>query len=341
MSVSNANAIKYQDLTDEIITDVSAYIEMFVKSEQYWDKFCNPCSMPRGAKTFYVRRLMPPAVAAADIAERAEFVAPRPSKIVVATFEKTVANYGDKAIYSREDVQYHKDDTVKSIGATLKEIAVQKLDLIKGAAFVSSRATLTYDATNGILETLENGSIILQKNKAKRWDGVHWLVHLTPEAMKAVREKITARGAALSEPTKGQLDGVSTAVGSYGDFLFSVTTSDVLYDLTAGTQKLVIMGKRGVDGASPVDCCKLVGEAEIQVIHNPLGSGVLLDVDGNLTSDDNKQQGSVAINMDGLGACISDDLCILNCEFTLAAVAKSAVDIDDLNGYVSHSPAGE
>ena len=136
MALQNTGAVKYAELTDEHIVDVKQGIELFVQSEEYWDKFAHHSSVPRGHKTFQSRRLIRPKVKYEDISPRAELVAPRPTKIAVATFSKTVTNYGDKAIYTREDLQYHFDDTLGNIRYTLQEIAVQKLNLIKAAFIV-------------------------------------------------------------------------------------------------------------------------------------------------------------------------------------------------------------
>lgn len=339
MAVANENAIKYAELTDEHIKDIKKGIEMFVGSEEYWDRFANHSAVPRGHKVFTYRRLIAPHVKPEDIRPRAELVAPRPAKIAVATFEKTVQNYGDKFIYTKEDLQFHFDDTVKNARATLQEIAVQKKDIIKGKAFFQSRAIISPVSVNGsesIIATAENAAIILRKNKAKRWDGTHYLAHITPEGLKKLRAELDARGASLTEDTKGKLENVLTAVGSYGDFTYSVTTSELMYKNDT-TQYIVFMGKRGIDGKSPVDVSKLEGESDIQVINNPLGSGVLVDEDGNYTSDDNKQQGSVAINIDGLGSVVSDDLCILDCEFSIDVIKGTALPLASQTNYVSHS----
>lgn len=338
MAIANENAVKYAELTDEHIKDIKKNIEMFSKSEEYWDKFAHHSTVPRGHKTFTYRKLIAPKVNKQDIKPRAEFVAPRPTKMTVATFEKTVANYGDKAIYSREDLQYHFDDTVKNLAATLKELTVQKKNFVKGKAFFESRAIITPYTTGGlsILKTCEKAAIILRKNKAKRWDGTHYLAHITPEELNKLRDELTARGATLSEPTKAQLDSVATAVGSYGDFTFSVTTDDLMYK-NATTQYIVFMGKRNVDGESPVDVSKLEGESDTEVINNGLGTGVLYDEDGNITADSNKQQGELAINWDGLGAAVSDDLCILDCEVSVDEIKGTELRVDEMTGYVSKS----
>lgn len=334
MPVQNENAVKYAELKDEHIVDIKKNLEMFVPTDEYWDKFVHHSTVPKGHKKYQSRILIAPKVKESDIKPRAEFVAPRPSKIAVKTVERTVENYGDKAIYSREDLQYHFDDTVKSITATLKEIAVQKLDFIKGKPFVMSRAILTAetdsDNAQSILLTAEKAAIIFRKNKVKRWDNAHYLAHITPEGLRKLRAEIAKKKEVLSEPVKKELDGRTYEFYSYGDFYYSVTAHDLMYFVEGGTEKqyVIFMGKREVDGQSPIDVAKLQGESNIELINNGLGSGVLQDEDGNYTSDDNKQQGSVAINMDGLGACISDDLCVLRCAFSLDFVNMNFTEPD-------------
>jgi len=333
-NVPTAGVNKYAELTDEHIADIKKNIEVFVASDEYWDKFAHHSIVPRGHRTFTSRRLVKPRVKAEDIKPRAELIAPRPTKISVMTFEKTVQNYGDKAYYTREDLQFHFDDTVDNIAMTLKEIAVQKLDLIKGKAFVSSRAIVTYDTS--IMNTLKKIAIILRKNHVKRYSEGKWLVHMTAEELNQFRGELESAHQILSENLKVKLAEGLESIGSWGDFTFSVTESPVMYK-SSSVQYLVVMGRREIDGESPVDVSKLEGESGIEVINNGLGSGVIEDEDGNITSDDNKQKGAMAINMDGLGACVSDDLAIINVEVTIAEVKGTALALSELTGYKSHS----
>lgn len=338
--VANENAVKYGELKDEHIVDIAKNIELFVKSEEYWDKFAHHSKVSKGHRTFQTRRLVKPIVKASDVSPRAEFVAPRPTKIVVETFEKTINNYGDKAIYSREDLQYHFDNTVNNITDVLKEIAVQKLNFIKGNAFLSSKCFITAEQVSGsdnMLETLKKAAVILRKNGAKRWDGTHYLCHCTPEEKNKLVAELEAKGLSLSEKVKVTINGRPYDLSAYGDWIFSDTIDPQMYK-NSTTQYLVLMGKRGIDGQSPVDVAKLEGESGIELLNKGLGHGVLIDEDGNYTSDDNNQQGAVAINMDGLGAAVSDDLCILDCEFTVNEVAKTALADSDRTGFVSKSP---
>lgn len=345
MSVQNANAVTYAELTDEHIADIKKGIEMFVKENEYWDKFVHHTTVPRGHKTFQSRQVIEPIVKESDITERAEFIAPRTEKIAIRTFERTVKNYGTKSIYSREGLQYNIDNEVQIIRATLQSRAVKMLDFIKGKPFVSSRAIVepvvvtpaSGSAYESILETAEEVAITFRKNHTQRWDGGLYLAHITPEGLKQLRKEIAAKGDRLSEPTKKELDGRTYEYYSYGDFNYSVTSHDLMYfkESPSNTEKqyVIFMGRREADNESPIDVAKLEGESNIELINNPLGTGLLKDVDDNYTSDDNKQQGSVAINMDGLGACISDDLCVIRCAFSLKFVSNYVYENNDHPAY--------
>lgn len=331
--------VEYAKLSDEIITDIKAGIEKFVESEGYWAKFAHVAPVDRGAKTFSFRRLVKPMVRAEDVKPRAEYIAPRPTKIAVQTFEKTVEIYSEKFIYSKEDMVYHFDDTVNNGRATLQEKVRQIKEFIYGKPFVNSAATVSYETS--LINTLDKAAIILRKNEAKRWDGVHYLAHITPEVLKALRAEIRALGSSISEPTKKDLDG--NVVGEWGDWLFSVTTSPIMYKDDTH-QYLVLMGKRGIDGNSPIDISKMKGESDLEVFDNGLGSGVLVDVDGNYTADDNHQQGSIAININCVGAAVNDDLCVLDCTIdtstvtAAAEISKTVLNAAELTGYHSNSP---
>ena len=219
MALANTGAVKYAELTDEHIVDVKQGIELFVKSEEYWDKFAHHSSVPRGHKTFQSRRLIRPKVKYEDISPRAELVAPRPTKIAVATFSKTVQNYGDKAYYTREDLQYHFDDTLSNIRYTLQEIAVQKMNLIKGHAFISSRATLAWD-TN-YKTTLRKAVKVLRRNGVKRWDGRHFLAHMTMEELAAFAKAMRANCVPLKPNVSSELMDTCGTGGGLSTFNIS------------------------------------------------------------------------------------------------------------------------
>ena len=323
-------------LPDEVVDDIGENIEKFIETAEYWDKFCHHSTVKKGHKKFSYRRLIRPDVRPEDIHEMAELVAPRPTKIALATFEKSVANYGENGEYTREDLMFHLDNTVLSLTATLKEKMRQVLDLVKGKAFISSRATITYDTS--LLNTLENAAIIFRKNEVNRWANGYYLAHLTPEMWKQLKAEVRANKESLDEKTKVNINGKEEEFHVYGDWMFSITTSKVVYK-SASVQILVLQGRRGIDNESGVEVSKMEGYGKTEFGDNGLGDGLIYDEDGKLTNDKNKQKGSCYINALGVGVGISDDLAILNCEVSINEISKTVINVAERSGYVSTSPA--
>lgn len=331
-----SDPITYDSLPDEAVTDIGDNIEKFIETAEYWDKFCHHSTVKKGHKKFSYRRLIRPDVRPEDIHEMAELVAPRPTKIALATFEKSVGNYGENGEYTREDLMFHLDNTVLSLTSTLKEKMRQILDLVKGKAFVSSRATITYETS--LLNTLENAAIIFRKNEVLPWANNYYLAHLTPEEWKQLKAEVRANKESLDEKTKVAINGKEEEFAVYGDWMFSISTSKVLYK-NATTQILVLQGRRGIDNESGVECSKMEGYGKTEFGDNGLGDGLIYDEDGRLTNDKNKQKGSCYINALGVGVGISDDLAILNCEVTINEVSGTTIDLAERHGYKSTSPA--
>lgn len=329
MAFNENHTTKYSEMTDEQIDAIARRIESFHKTQAFWEKYVNPVKRERGSKYWQTRRVVKPHVDPASIAPATELVAPRPVKPAVETFRHSVDIYRDKFAYSAEDVLFGYDDIVKIGGDTLAEIFNRKMDLLAGAPFVNSKCTVTYGTS--YLATLEKAAIILRKNDALPWANGRYLAIVTPEVMSKIRGEIRALGVSLTEATKEQLDrGV---VGNFERWEFAECTSELL--LTDAGHVSVLMGRRQ-NGQSPVDGAKMDG---VEVIHNPLGSGILLDEDGELTSDDNKQKGSIAMNANGIGYYINDDLCILNLVNNENTIGKSLLNADEQTDFKSISPA--
>lgn len=326
--------ITVDSLPDECITDIGENIEKFIDTAEYWDKFCNHSTVKQGRQKFAYRRLIRPDVRPEDVKEMAELVAPRPTKFALATFEKSVGNYGANGEYTRADLMFHLDNTVLSLTATLKEKMRQILDLAKGKAFVSSRATISYQTS--IIDTLDNASIVFMKNEINRWENNYYLAHLTPEQWKQLKAEVRERKDSLDEKTKVAINGKEEEFAVYGDWMFSITTSKVLYK--GDKQIMVLQGRRGVDNQSGVEVSRMEGYGKTEFGDNGLGDGLIYDEDGNLTSDKNKQKGSCYVNALGVGVGISDDLAILNCEVPISVISGTVINLNERTGYVSTSP---
>ncbi|MCK9235196.1 MAG: hypothetical protein M0Q41_10750 [Bacteroidales bacterium] len=319
---------KHGDLTDQQVIEIKKKVLLQAAHDEFFAKFAHKVPWKKGARTMSYRRLIYPKVNPADIEPLTEGVAPRPSKIGYATFQVSVENYGDKVAYTREAVQYNIDDVVRDAGETLSYIFAQKMDYIKGKPFISSRASVSYDTS--IIKTMRNAHIILTKNKAKKWEKGHFLMLATAEVIEQLQDELTDLGTSLDEVTKEEL--ARGIVGRKKGFLIVEVPSDVFH-LAGGKHNVSFMG-RTYQGYSPITVHQL---GDIDVYNNPLGSGVLTDEDGNITADDNRQIGSVAMNADGLAAVVNDDLCILNCEITISTIAGSELSMSERTNYVSSS----
>lgn len=322
------NFIKHTDLTDEQIAHVQKKIVTQAKKDEYFDQFCEHEPWEKGSNTMNYRRLIYPKVKQNEVKASTEGVAPRPTKIEYATYQVAVADYRDRVNYTDESKRYNFDDVVRDSGATLSYLFKQKLDYIKGKPFISSKATLTAETT--LLKTMRKAKIVLGKNEGKKWSGANFLMMATPEVLEILQDELEAKGSSLDEATKEEL--AEGAIYRKKGFIISECPSDLLQK--DAEKHYVIFLARTHDGKKPVTCRKM---GDVEVINNPLGSGVLIDEDGNITNDANHQVGSIAMNAKGLGAHINDDMCILRCEFPVTTISGTVLPASERTGYVSTS----
>lgn len=320
----------YTDLTDLQVAHIQKEVLYGVKSNEFFSQFNQHKAWKKGSRTLEYKKLIFPKVDKKTIKPTAEGIAPRPTVLEYATFKVAVDNYRDRANYTRESIEYSLGDVVADSAAQLENNAVEKLDYIKGKPWVSSKATITAGAN--IVATIKKARVLLKKNKAKPWEGNDYLMLVSPEVMVALETELEGK-ASLDEATKTEIVN-ATVKKKYG-FIIVECSSDLLYNDDGTTHTIVFAGKNA-QGQSPVTDYAL---EEVEVIHNPLGSGVIVDEDGNLTNDANKQLGSVALNIEGVSAAINDDLCILNCKYTIETTneASATPEVSTRTGFVSTS----
>lgn len=334
-TVKVPSPVMYKDLTDQQIAKIQKKLIYQAKADEYFDQFTEHEAWERGSKTMRVRKLILPIVKASEVAATQENVAPRPTKMAYATFQFAVENYDDRVDYTRESALYNFDDVVRDAGDTLSYKFTQKLDYIKGKPFVSSKALLTYDTS--LIKTMRKAKIILQKNKAKPYKDGKYLMIASPEIINLLTDELETKGVALPEETKTDIIN-STIYSKYG-FIISECPSDILQNSDTTTHMVIFMG-RTQEGRLPVTTRTM---GDVEVYNDGLGSGIMLDEDGKVTNDANRQKGDVAMSALGLGAHIADDLCILDCKVTVATIAKTELAESARTGYVStsSSPADE
>lgn len=325
---------KYEDLTDQHVAHIQKQVLYGAQSEEFFSQFNDHREWKPGSDTLKYRKLIFPKVAKESVKPSAEGIAPRPTAMEYATFQVKVGIYRDRINYTDEAIKYSVDDVVSDAAVSLKNIAVEKLDIIKGTPWVSSKASIT--AAKTIVETMRKARIQLIKNKAKPWAQGDFLMMCSPEVMAALEMELEGK-TSLDESTKKDI--VNAKVRNKYGFDIVECPSELLNNSDGTTHMLVFAGKNP-QGLSPVSDYKL---KEIEIKRNKLGTGILLDEDGKVTDDANGQVGSVAMNIPGLGAAINDDLCILNCKWTVTTVNESTAQpaLATQTGYVSSakSPA--
>ena len=320
-------------LTAEQITDIKRHIDGFAKKEQYFSKFVNHKKWNKGHKKMQYRRYVANEVAEGDIQEIVEEVAPTATSVTVKTYEVSVKRYGGKWRYTREDTLYGYDNIVAIGGDVLADEVTQTLDLLIGKAFFTGRATQTLVNASGstpILDTLSRVAISFGRtNSTKPYANGKYLAIVTPEEMEKIRAEIASKHGEISEATKVELD--NGIIGSYGRWMFSECPSNLAVKDNA-THYVVCMG-RSKDGSLPIDTFEMGG---VEIINNPLGTGLLKDSKGNLTSDDNKQLGSIAWNLDCFGSNVYDDLALIRFE-----VPATVYDYPVKNDYTLRADGSE
>ena len=332
-----SSPVRHQDLTDQQITTVRKKVINEAKHNEYFDQFCEHETWEKGSKTMSCRRLVYPKVKPSEVVPSQEGIAPRPTKIKYATFLYSVDDYRDKVEYTDESKRYNFDDVVRDSGDVLGNMFGQKLDYVKGKPFISSKATVTpvtVGSTPSLLKTMSKAKIILGKNKGLKWGNGSFLMMATPEVLDILNDELEAKGSSLDEATKKEL--ANGCIYQKKGFIISECPSDLLIK-NDSTHYVVFLAKTP-EGKKPVTARSM---GEVEVINNGLGSGILLDEDGNITNDANHQKGSVAVNALGLGAHINDDMCILVCEFPVETVAGSELEESGRSNYVSESESPE
>lgn len=327
MADVQTSATRYDNMSELQVAEVKKYIETFAKNSEYFDKFCEHEDWKKGTKTIRYKKLVRPKVRPEDVVPSKEGIAPRPTKIAYATFEKTIENYNERFNYTDEAAEYSFSNVIADGSSTLAYKVSKKLDFIKGRPFISSRARIEAKAT--ITETMRLAKAVLKKNEAKPWEEGHFLMMTTSEIVEKLEDELVAKGSSLSldEATKKELlnQGFKKKYG----FLISECPSELFYN---GDEQYIVFIGRTPEGKMPITVSQFHG---VEVFHNPLGSGVIADEDGKITDDANKQLGSIAMKVLGLGAAVNDDLCVIVCKFKADEVKGSELGENGRTGFVS------
>lgn len=334
MADFNSDVIMHGDLTDQQITDLAVRIELDAKEKAgAFDKYFESRPWPAGKVAVQFRTLVhtPLKLSEMDNFELKEITAPTGQDLTYATFSFATKDYGTKYKYSWKDVAYNADDVISDARSELGQWRDEERNLILGSALLTSKSTLTfptgtYSASNGtLMNVMRKVDQIFRKLKVKPLEGASFDCLTTSEIIDLFTEEYSAKNNGQAIPEMDKEKAMQGYVTSYKHFnLRDPACDEVMKHVTSDVvdyHYMVFIGRTPRGGLPGVKY--ELEEGGIGIIHNPLGSGLLKDKQGNYTSDDNHQLGSIAINMKGFSGHVIDDRAILVVQVPVA-VAESA-----------------
>ncbi len=257
-----------------------------------------------------------------------ERVAPQALSLTYAKVEYSASDYGTKIGYTAKEVYENADDVVHDCGDELARWVVELKNRKRIEALASSKSVITPADTVMATFLKARGLFLKKKGFVKRFDNMNWLAVTTTEiAEKLAEELLAANGTNYGLPESAKVDLMNGEVDNFKGFAVRTVDVDDYMSFTnesTNYQYIFFIGKPR-DGGLPAAEYKLDGGAGYQLYNNGLGSGLLTDKDGNLTTDDNHQQGTIAVNLRKLADVVTDDTCILVCKFALANIDTTEV----------------
>lgn len=324
-------AIKHSDLTNQQVMDVERRVKMDEPDEKPdFEEYFDSKTWKSGVTGNLFRVLVHLPIKPGDVKNflLQEDIAPVGRKLKYMNFSENTKDYGTKYVYTWKDILYNADSIVADISSELRQWTRELKTFIYGAALLSTNSSMANAAgTRGLLTSFRKAQTIFTKLKTKPWANGEWDAVMPIEVADVLTEEY--RAAYTHDLTTTEMKEVKAGyVGSYKKFSIVVPQNDGATVLTHLTSEgaidgfyVLFIGKTQVGRKPGVRYGK--GAGSIDVIHNPLGSGVVKDADGNLTSDDNKQKGSVAENINFFSAHVEDDRAVMKMFVPLAYITAA------------------
>lgn len=323
----NTHGVKTGDYNIEDKKEVERAIRDYAHEEPFFPQFVDYRSVQQGARTYQWRevvdqRTLDPKLTTPLV----EGFGTNSIKYEIQEFESSVENFGAKAEYTKEKVQYDYDDTLALITGELKEYVHRFYEDKIGNELVKSNYIITYDNTQDFpLTTLMDKARIIFKKKKCREDGKYFSVIIPPEVEAQLLMELRKGGDSLlptlPDGVKENI-GLEGFIGAYDNFKVYTSSDDCMYkyvdnsgnvvdatDTNGHTECAIIFLAKSHDGKKSVRCSK---GTEPTIIHNPLGSGLIQKADGSgVEEDTNHRKGSFAVNIDSFGLCTEHPECRL------------------------------
>lgn len=341
MNVSNG--ISHADLTVQQVDDIERRIKMDVLQEHpdFEEVFLDK-PWPKNKESVKYRTLVHQPITKDEIDsfQLKEFTAPTSRGLKYANFSEHTKSYGTDYEYSWEDVEGNADDIVVDIKDELKGWTIEMLTFIYGKALLSTKSTMAQigssAAAGSLLKAFRRARKIFTKLGIKKWSAGQWLCYLPVDLSDALSEEHIAAYGGKDIPSNVAMQDINGYIGNFKGFTLKNPAQygeQILIEETAGTVTgyyMVFVGKTPT-GRQPGERFHKEGEDGIELILNPLGTGVVQDGNGKVKHDNNKQKGSVAENLKYVSAHILDDRAILKIFVSASYISNLDISGDMAN----------
>lgn len=328
-----ADTILRSDLTEQHIKDAGRRIEMEAQEVDDLSQFFEDEPFPDKKVDVKFRVRIPTHISPSEVEDyRAhENIAPANRELKYASFAKTVKSYDTRHEYTRENVEDNPDSVVADCTDDLGDWATDIKKFSAALALLAAKSSVTpiVDGNSKVLisETAEKADLILNDNlQSESFTGNEYLAIAPGAVIKKLRKEIMSANGGNTFAALPKNDQAKILKGyefSWENFAwFSPKGSNKF--LQDSTNYYIIFVGKDEKGRNPLRRLKKSGQMT-EVLHHPLGSGILKNAKGEIVPDYNNQKGGIGCNMRGFLYYIKDYRFVLIC--TIAKSAFTGIDV--------------
>lgn len=324
------------DLTDQQIQDAGRRIDMGAREVDEISELFENDEFPEHRTDVAYRVLIPQRIAEDQVNDFVlhENIAPKNRSLKYGTFRKVIEKYGTRHEYTAEDIEDNPDSVVADCVEDLEGWATDMKKYLALRALKSTHSSVAPVEVSSkvkLVPTFDKAYAILSDVlEAEPWAGGEFLCIMPGVVRQNLKNELLALNGgntAMIMQSNEQMKLIKSYVGSWGGFGVSVpkSASRVLQDAT--NYYIFFLGKTN-KGKNPLRRLTKKGKL-VDVLHHPLGSGIMKNADGETVPDYNHQKGGIGANLKGVFYYIRDDRFVLMC-----TIAKSKLDAIDISAEI-------
>lgn len=296
--MANEKYATHADFTIEQHDYIQKNIRVVGKKDAFWSAFTMKDTMPKADKIKYRHQIL---LSKGKVNVLTEGYTPDPTSVAVVEFSESVFNIGSWFKYTREARDLNIDSVVEMGSNQLAFERLEDLETIRSTAFMGTTVAATKESTWEA--TLLKIKTQLKKNKAKPDSDGNFIFIAPGEIMNAITVELGDKLKAVPAGEKGILRGF---IGACCGFKFVENDDDVLYTSTTADNvttdyAIALAIGRNQFGEWPVRERSYAGTND----H-------VANIGCNPSKDDPLGQfGLVSSRIDGVGAVLTDEQCVV------------------------------